>query len=138
MHTCILLCALGDFENLFVGKAKQFKFSHKFPPGSQSLFRVRARNAIGWSEYSDEMVHNVGQAAPSVPPSPSLSSSTPHSLTLHWNVPPGQTLVTLFCLEMDDPNKVSRFSILNIYFPMNACMLDMDSSTVEARDMRQS
>jgi hypothetical protein len=94
----------GEFVQLFLGKGKQYKLSHKFQPGSQSLFRVRARNAIGWSETSEEAVYSVGQAPPAAPPSPTLSSCTPHSLTLHWTMPPGPTPVTSFCLEMDDPN----------------------------------
>ena len=113
-NSCVCI-STGEFTELFVGKAKQFKFNHKFQPGSQTLFRVRARNSVGWSDYSDEMTHNVGQAAPGVPPSPSLSSQTSQSLTLNWTPPPGPAPVSSFCLEMDDPNTVSAHEKCPIY-----------------------
>lgn len=98
----------GDFVEVYSGKGKQFKFSHKFDPGSHAHFRVRARNAIGWSEHSEEMEFRAGAAPPSPPHPPTLTHCTVHSLTLHWTPPPDSGApVTSFCLEMDDPNTVS-------------------------------
>jgi len=37
----------GQWEKLISDKAKQFKFVHKFLPGSHAQFRVRATNNIG-------------------------------------------------------------------------------------------
>jgi hypothetical protein len=94
----------GDYKEVYSGKKKEFKLPQKLPPGSQNLFRVRARNAVGWSEFSEDTVHSMGQAPPPAPPPPSLSSRSSHSLSLHWTTPPGPGCVTSYCLEMDDPN----------------------------------
>lgn len=118
--TLHLTSFVGQFVELFSGKVKQFKFNHKCQPGSHTHFRVRARNAIGWSECSEETVHSVGQAAPATPSPPSLSSRTSHSLTLHWSPPPGAVSISSFCLEMDDPNLVSL--LVHIYYSIQlAC-----------------
>ena len=104
---CCHVSSSGEFVQLFSGKAKQFKWNHKFQPGSHAHFRLRARNAIGWSEDSREAAFSALQAAPPAPLHPSLSSSTPHSLTLHWAPPTEAASITAYCLEMDDPHSVS-------------------------------
>ena len=111
IHVKLISTAAGDYKEVYCGKKKDLKFSQKLPPGSQNLFRVRARNAVGWSEFSEDTIHSVGQAPPPAPPPPSLSTCSSHSLSLHWTTPPGPGRVTSYCLEMDDPDSVSLSSL---------------------------
>ena len=38
----------GEWEQIYCDKAKQFKYSHRFVPGSHAKFRLRASNEVGW------------------------------------------------------------------------------------------
>lgn len=58
VHACVRACVCAymplciqcgsEYVEVFSGKAKQFKFNHKFQPGAVAHFRLRALNEIGW------------------------------------------------------------------------------------------
>lgn len=94
----------GQWVELYQDKAKQFKFTYRFAPASSAHFRVRACNAVGWSEFSEVLEFVSGAGPPASPLPPSLVTAHPHSLTLHWSPPVDHgSPITSYQLDMEAP-----------------------------------
>lgn len=84
--------------------------------GTSYKFRFRARNEIGWSDYSAETVI-IAASAPSQPSKPTFVSATATSITLNFdtNVDNGGSPITLYTLEMNTGTTGSAFSPVASY-----------------------
>ncbi|CAE6963967.1 TTN [Symbiodinium natans] len=74
--TVVATNAAGDFSTLVQGCTQ----------GADLVFRIRARNAVGWGKYGSE-VSTVCATEPAKMASPTRATSTRTSITLAWLAP---------------------------------------------------
>ncbi|XP_028401891.1 fibronectin type-III domain-containing protein 3A-like [Dendronephthya gigantea] len=104
----------GQFETIYEGPQKQYKFNHKFPPKTTCRFRVKAINMIGESEFSPELRYTSSAGVPSIPDPPSLLKATTNSLQLSWKKPNTNGAdITEYILQMDD--EFQGYGFLPVY-----------------------
>ena len=85
-------------------------------PGKTYRFKTRAKNLIGYSQYSVEAYIAFGNV-PNKPDSPIRLASTTTSITVEWTQPSSNELTTSgYILNMDDGQ---RTDLLPIYIGLN-------------------
>lgn len=95
----------SNFIDLYTGLIKQYKHSHKLPPGTQCLFRVLATNEKGNSDWSDIFRCLTSAGPPVTPDKPILVDYGTNYVRLKWTEPDSNGApIEEYKLEMEDPN----------------------------------
>ncbi|XP_038658557.1 fibronectin type-III domain-containing protein 3A isoform X6 [Scyliorhinus canicula] len=93
----------NKFSQCYLGPQKQFKVT-KLSPGTGYRFKLAARNELGMSGFSEEVLFYTTGSAPPTPASPQLVKAGVTWLSLHWSKPSGTLSDEGICyiLEMED------------------------------------
>ncbi|CAH2224926.1 fibronectin type-III domain-containing 3A isoform X1 [Pelobates cultripes] len=77
-----------EFCQCFYGLQKQFRVT-KLSPATGYTFRLAAKNDLGMSGFSEEVLYYTSGSAPTVPASPTLIKAGISWLSLQWTKPSG-------------------------------------------------
>ncbi|XP_077170618.1 fibronectin type-III domain-containing protein 3A isoform X2 [Paroedura picta] len=93
----------GEFEQCYYGQQKQYKIT-KLSPAMGFMFRLAAKNDMGMSGFSEEVLYHTTGTAPAAPSSPVLLEAGVTWLSLQWAKPPGTPSdeELSYILEMED------------------------------------
>ncbi|XP_041067888.1 fibronectin type-III domain-containing protein 3A isoform X2 [Carcharodon carcharias] len=93
----------NEFSQCYLGPQKQFKVT-KLSPAMGYRFKLAARNELGMSGFSEEVLFYTTGSAPPTPASPQLVKAGVTWLSLHWSKPSGSLSDEGNCyiLEMED------------------------------------
>lgn len=93
----------GELCQCFCGSQKQYKVS-KLSPGTEYTFRLAAKNDMGLSVFSEEILYCTSGSAPSTPASPDLVKAGVTWISLQWSKPSGTPSDegVSYVLEMED------------------------------------
>nr|XP_033803703.1 fibronectin type-III domain-containing protein 3A isoform X1 [Geotrypetes seraphini]XP_033803704.1 fibronectin type-III domain-containing protein 3A isoform X1 [Geotrypetes seraphini]XP_033803705.1 fibronectin type-III domain-containing protein 3A isoform X1 [Geotrypetes seraphini] len=93
----------GEFCQCYYGQQKQFRIT-KLSPAMGYTFRLAAKNDMGMSGFSEEVMYYTSGSAPSMPASPTLIKAEVTSLSLQWSKPSGTPSDEgiSYVLEMED------------------------------------
>uniref|UniRef100_A0ACB8GDX6 Fibronectin type-III domain-containing protein 3a n=2 Tax=Sphaerodactylus townsendi TaxID=933632 RepID=A0ACB8GDX6_9SAUR len=93
----------GEFEQCYYGQQKQYKIP-KLSPAMGFTFRLAAKNDLGMSGFSEEVLYHTAGTAPGTPPSPVLLEAGSTWLSLQWAKPAGTPSdeELSYSLEMED------------------------------------
>ncbi|XP_036609838.1 fibronectin type III domain-containing protein 3B [Trichosurus vulpecula] len=100
----------SGFRECYFGSQKHCKLT-KLCPAMGYTFRLAARNDIGTSGYSQEMVYYTSGNIPQTPSAPRLVRAGVTWITLQWNKPEGCTAeeVVTYTLEIQEDDHDSLF-----------------------------
>ncbi|XP_029458721.1 LOW QUALITY PROTEIN: fibronectin type-III domain-containing protein 3A [Rhinatrema bivittatum] len=93
----------GEFCQCYYGPQKQFRIT-KLSPAMGCTFRLAAKNDMGMSGFSEEVIYYTSGSAPSMPASPTLIKAEVTSISLQWSKPSGTPSDEgiSYILEMED------------------------------------
>ncbi|XP_069495124.1 fibronectin type-III domain-containing protein 3A isoform X2 [Ambystoma mexicanum] len=92
-----------DFCQCYYGQQKQYRIT-KLSPAMGFTFRLAAKNDLGMSGFSEEVMYYTSGSAPSVPASPTLVKAGVTWLCVQWTKPSGTPSDEgiSYILEMED------------------------------------
>ncbi|XP_054853994.1 fibronectin type-III domain-containing protein 3A [Eublepharis macularius] len=95
----------GEFEQCYYGQQKQYRIT-KLAPAMGFTFRLAAKNDMGTSGFSEEVLYHTAGTAPATPSSPVLLEAGVTWLSLQWARPSGMPAdeELTYILEMEDEN----------------------------------
>ncbi|OWK56204.1 fibronectin type-III domain-containing protein 3A isoform X1 [Lonchura striata] len=95
----------GEFCQCYYGQQKQYRIT-KLSPAMGYTFRLAAKNDVGMSDFSEEVLYHTSGTAPSTPASPLLINAGVTWLSLQWTKPSGTPSDEgiSYILEMEDEN----------------------------------
>ncbi|XP_074843924.1 fibronectin type-III domain-containing protein 3A isoform X1 [Carettochelys insculpta] len=93
----------GEFCQCYYGQQKQYRIT-KLSPAMGYTFRLAAKNDMGMSGFSEEVLYHTSGTAPSMPASPVLIKAGVTWLSLQWTKPSGTPTDEgiSYILEMED------------------------------------
>ncbi|XP_059823849.1 fibronectin type-III domain-containing protein 3A isoform X2 [Hypanus sabinus] len=93
----------NDFSQCYSGLQKQFKVT-KLSPSVGYRFKLAAKNDVGMSDFSEEVLFYTSGSVPPTPAGPQLLKAGVTWLSLHWSKPSGTLSDEGICyiLEMED------------------------------------
>lgn len=93
----------NEFSQCYSGPQKQFKVT-KLSPAVAYRFKLAAKNELGMSGFSEEVVFYTSGSVPPTPAAPQLIKAGVTWLSLHWSKPSGTLSDEGICyiLEMED------------------------------------
>uniref|UniRef100_A0A8C3TKN4 Fibronectin type-III domain-containing protein 3A n=1 Tax=Chelydra serpentina TaxID=8475 RepID=A0A8C3TKN4_CHESE len=93
----------GEFCQCYYGQQKQYRIT-KLSPAMGYTFRLAAKNDMGMSGFSEEVLYHTSGTAPSMPASPMLIKAGVTWLSLQWTKPSGTPTDEgiSYILEMED------------------------------------
>ncbi|KAJ7426959.1 fibronectin type III domain containing 3A [Willisornis vidua] len=95
----------GEFCQCYYGQQKQYRIT-KLSPAMGYTFRLAAKNDMGMSDFSEEVLYHTSGTAPTTPASPLLINAGVTWLSLQWTKPSGTPSDEgiSYILEMEDEN----------------------------------
>uniref|UniRef100_A0A8C0B069 Fibronectin type-III domain-containing protein 3A n=1 Tax=Buteo japonicus TaxID=224669 RepID=A0A8C0B069_9AVES len=95
----------GEFCQCYYGQQKQYRIT-KLSPAMGYTFRLAAKNDMGMSGFSEEVLYHTSGTAPTTPASPLLINAGVTWLSLQWTKPSGTPSDEgiSYILEMEDEN----------------------------------
>nr|XP_056712594.1 fibronectin type-III domain-containing protein 3A [Euleptes europaea] len=93
----------GEFEQCYYGQQKQYKITN-LSPATGFTFRLAAKNDMGMSGFSEEVLYHTAGTSPATPSSPLLLEAGVTWLYLQWAKPSGMPSdeELSYILEMED------------------------------------
>ncbi|KAK3737398.1 hypothetical protein QZH41_019942 [Actinostola sp. cb2023] len=102
----------GKYHEIYNGNQRQHKVTHKLQPGTKCVFRVKASNEIGASEFSKDLSTFTSAGVPEAPDTPTLDRSGPSYLAVSWNKPEcNGAEISEYLVEMEDTTKAYGFLV---------------------------
>ncbi|XP_060087990.1 fibronectin type-III domain-containing protein 3A [Heteronotia binoei] len=102
----------GKFEQCYYGQQKQYKITN-LSPAMGFMFRLAAKNDLGMSGFSEEVLYHTTGTAPAAPSAPVLLEAEVTRLSLQWDRPSGTPSdeELSYHLEMEDEDLGSGFKL---------------------------
>ncbi|XP_067419204.1 fibronectin type-III domain-containing protein 3A isoform X3 [Emydura macquarii macquarii] len=102
----------GEFCQCYYGQQKQYRIT-KLSPAMGYTFRLAAKNDMGMSGFSEEVLYHTSGTAPSMPASPMLIKAGVSWLSLQWTKPSGTPTDEgiSYILEMEDETSVIAYNL---------------------------
>ena len=117
--------ATGDFVELATGLTDRSYTAIDLYSGSTYTFKVKARNSVGYSEFSDP-VSILAAQIPDTPNAPTTTISNRWTVVVDWNAPyNGGADITSYTIEI-------RTTDASVYFVDSADCDGSDAATVSA------
>ncbi|KAM9326766.1 fibronectin type-III domain-containing protein 3A-like [Gastrophryne carolinensis] len=93
----------GPFKECYFGHLKQYKLT-KLSPSTRYAFRIAAKNDIGMSGFSENVVYYTAGSVPPAPFPPRLRQAGISWLCLEWSAPSDLTSdeTLMYILEMEE------------------------------------
>ncbi|XP_048588285.1 fibronectin type-III domain-containing protein 3A [Nematostella vectensis] len=102
----------GTYTEIYYGPNRQYKLTHKLPPGTKCIFRVQAINEIGVSGFSKDLTTFTIAGVPDAPQAPILDRAGVAYLIISWNRPQcNGAEITEYLLEMEDESTGYGFMV---------------------------
>ncbi|EDO39347.1 predicted protein [Nematostella vectensis] len=106
----------GTYTEIYYGPNRQYKLTHKLPPGTKCIFRVQAINEIGVSGFSKDLTTFTIAGVPDAPQAPILDRAGVAYLIISWNRPQcNGAEITEYLLEMEDESTQNKIDDLKIH-----------------------
>ncbi|XP_067896397.1 fibronectin type-III domain-containing protein 3A isoform X3 [Heterodontus francisci] len=101
----------NEFSQCYMGPQKQFKVT-KLSPATRYRFKLAAKNDLGMSGFSEEVLFYTTGSVPPTPASPQLVKAGVTWLSLHWSKPSGALSDEGigYILEMEDETTVIAYN----------------------------